>query len=342
MKMKFLRFVTSLFVLCSASGEAAEAQLPGRVPPVPRPATAVQCRQLRSLGMKTVTFAPGRTMKLWFPTSGRERSEKIEGDLKSSIVKNGPQLGCNLPLVIFSHGYRGCSGQSLFIVETLARAGYIVAAPDHLDAGCKNGTPAEETDPSFRDPEAWTAETHLDRRDDVKAVLDLLLSSSYPKFVNPDRIGVMGHSLGGYTGLALSGAWDSWLDTRIKAAVLLSPYSQPFLINSTLSNLQVPTMYQGGTLDFGTTPAVKKAGGAYDSSPAPKYFIELKKASHFAWTNSICKGTRSTADCLRRSANASLIVSYARGFLDEFVLGKKSRVLNTKNRNLADYRKQLQ
>ncbi len=242
----------------------------------------------------------------------------------------------------FSHGFRSCSGQSLFIVETLARSGYVVAAPEHLDSSCLKGAPSESSHLPFGEPENWTADTHLNRRDDVKAVLDLLLSSSFPQFVNPDRIGIAGHSLGGYTGLALSGAWDSWLDHRIKAALLLAPYSQPFLVNSTLGNLQVPTMYQGGTLDLGTNPAMKKAGGTYDSSPAPKYYIELKKASHTTWTNSTCRGTRSTADCLRRSTNASLIVTYARGFLDEFVLGKKSRVLNTKNRNLADYRKQLQ
>ena len=44
-------------------------------------------------------------------------------------------------------------------------------------------------------------------------------------------------------------------------------------------------MYQGGTQDFGVSPVVAKAGGAYDKSSSPKYYLELDGVGHFAWTN---------------------------------------------------------
>jgi hypothetical protein len=36
---------------------------------------------------------------------------------------------------------------------------------------------------------------------------------------------------------------------------------------------------------IGITPALRKAMGAYDLSPMPKYYVELKGAGHFAWTD---------------------------------------------------------
>jgi pimeloyl-ACP methyl ester carboxylesterase len=95
----------------------------------------------------------------------------------------------------------------------------------------------------------------------------------------------MGHSLGGYTVLGLAGAWPSWKLEGVKAALALSPYSQAFLVHKTLQGLSAPVMYQGGTLDFGETPAISKNSGAYEASPPPKYYVEFKGASHFAWTN---------------------------------------------------------
>jgi hypothetical protein len=44
-------------------------------------------------------------------------------------------------------------------------------------------------------------------------------------------------------------------------------------------------MYQGGTLDFGVSPALRRNQGAYDLSSAPKYYVEFERATHFAWTD---------------------------------------------------------
>ena len=69
-------------------------------------------------------------------------------------------------------------------------------------------------------------------------------------------------------------------------------------------------MYQGGTLDMGITPFVRRPGGAYDLTSSPKYFVELAGAGHFAWTN------------LNKS-HQSLVDNYAVAFFDRYLKGIK-------------------
>jgi len=83
----------------------------------------------------------------------------------------------------------------------------------------------------------------------------------------------------------MAGAWPAWKDARIKAVVALSPYANPFIVSKTLSSLAVPVMFQGGSRDFGVTPALKRPyGGGYALAPSPKYYLEWRGANHFAWT----------------------------------------------------------
>jgi predicted dienelactone hydrolase len=128
--------------------------------------------------------------------------------------------------------------------------------------------------------------------------------------VDRNRIGIAGHSLGGYTVLGLAGGWASWKDPRVKAVLALSPYCSPFLGRMRLKGISIPVMYQGGTRDFGITPTVKKAQGAYDQSRAPKYYVELDGAGHFAWTD------------LNR-AYVSTIDAYSVAFFDAYLKNRK-------------------
>ncbi len=199
------------------------------------------------------------------------------------------------PVILFSHGFTGCATQSLFLTSALAQAGYLVVAPNHRDAGCGTGhdgklfatldTARPQT--PFRTPEGWSEATYRDRAADLEAILDAILKDESWQGIPIDssRVGLAGHSLGGYTVLGLAGAWPSWRDPRVKAVLALSPYCAPFVLKGDLAHLDVPVMYQGGTLDIGITPSVRRHGGAYDLTSAPKYFIDFAGAGHFAWTN---------------------------------------------------------
>jgi predicted dienelactone hydrolase len=213
----------------------------------------------------------GRDVAVWMPSG------------------NAPAAG--FPVVLFSHGFSGCNTQSVFLMEALSRAGYLVLAPNHKDARCGSarGASTGELRPEepFTNPEQWSDSVYRDRADDMRAVLDAVLRGRSFEGIRADaaRIGLAGHSLGGYTVLGLGGAWPSWKDPRIKAVLALSPYTNPFLARGSLGSLNVPVMFQTGTLDLGIQPSVKRSSGAYDLSSTPKYFLELKGAGHFAWTN---------------------------------------------------------
>ncbi len=195
------------------------------------------------------------------------------------------------PLVVFSHGFGGCNTQSVFLMEALASAGYLVVAPNHADASCGAARHARSAgwrpEEPFQKAQAWSDATYKDRRADIEAVLQAVLSAKSFQGVPVDtgRVGIAGHSLGGYTALGVAGAWASWKDPRIKAVLALSPYNTPFIAKGDLGHMNVPAMIQGGTLDFGISPTVRRTGGAYDRSSGPKYYVEFQGAGHLAWTD---------------------------------------------------------
>ncbi len=200
-----------------------------------------------------------------------------------------PEAG--FPVVVFSHGFTGCNTQSVFLMEALANAGYLVVAPNHADARCgsarRAGAGGWRPEEPFQKAEEWSEATYKDRRADIEAVLNAVLSEKSFQGVRVDagRVGIAGHSLGGYTALGVAGAWKSWKDPRIKAVLALSPFNTPFLAKGDLGGMNVPVMYQGGTLDLGISPTVRRPNGAYDRSAAPKYYIEFQGAGHLAWTD---------------------------------------------------------
>jgi predicted dienelactone hydrolase len=233
------------------------------------------------------------------------------------------------PVVLFSHGFGGCNTQSVFLMEALSQAGYLVLAPNHKDAGC--GTAKKDNqgwypgkafsyghpEKPFRHPEAWSDSTYKDRLADMKAVLDEVLRGNTFQSLKIDaqRVGAAGHSLGGYTVLGLAGAWPSWKDGRIKAVLALSPYCEPYISKGDLAHMNVPVMYQGGTRDIGVTPVVKRANGAYDRSSVPKYYVEFDGAGHFAWTNA-------------NKQFQPTITTYSVAFFDQYLKGNATTKLS--------------
>jgi predicted dienelactone hydrolase len=230
----------------------------------------------------------------------------------------GPAPPAGYPMIVFSHGFTGCNTQSVFFTEALAAAGYLVVAPNHADGRCgtarrsAGGFSVSRPQPeaSFGDAKSWSDSTYRDRLTDIRTILDTILRTPTWNGVPVDaqRIGIAGHSLGGYTALGMAGAWPSWRDPRIKAALGLSPWCLPFIDRGDLGHLHVPVMYQGGTWDAGITPSVRRPGGAYDQTAAPKYYVELNRAGHLAWTD-------------LNPRFQSVISSYSIAFFDRYVKG---------------------
>lgn len=232
------------------------------------------------------------------------------------------------PVVIFSHGFHGCSIQSQFLMEALANAGYIVFAPNHRDATCNDGQAHWFDGPTapFQSPEKWSDATYRDRADDIGAILAALRTDErFRGRVDLNQLGLVGHSLGGYTVLGLGGGWSSWTLPGVKAVVALSPFTSPYVTQNTLHGVDVPVMYQGGTRDGWVTPVVSRPGGAYDLTPAPKYYVELNDAGHFAWTD-------------LRDVDHAAIAAYAIAFLNVYVRGEADPQLTLRRAEVADLR----
>ena len=281
-------------------------------------------------------------LAVWYPTTAEETAFAYTTDLSSTVALDAPvDRSQRWPLIVFSHGLTGCGIQSVFLTETLARAGYVVAAPDHRDALCtSDGMPnarAPSTGPSLLDPAAWDDQSYVDRHDDVVAVIDAMLAGDLGGAIDPTRIAMMGHSLGGYTAHGLTGAWSSWRDARVKAALLLSPYLQPYLAKGTVGQVHAPLMFQGAEGDLFITPFLEGSTGAYALANPAKYFVKLRGGNHSEWTNAVCGSHTTVANCLMISTNAALITSYTIAFFERTLGGGEPAILTDPDPALAAY-----
>lgn len=300
--------------------------------------SAFACTDL-TVGYRSFDLAQGQKAIVWYPATAPEAEFAYSDRLKGSVAMDAEPASCDrFPLAVFSHGGGGSKTQSVFLLEQLARRGYVVAAVDHADA---NGE-LKETDPAFRDPETWTSDSHKGRGQDIRLLIDTLLTDpQLGNILDPDKIAAIGHSLGGYTIFGLAGGWESWYEPRVKAVLGLSPYLDPYLVQNRVPAVKVPKMYQGGTLDLGITPSIKKENGVYDQSSSGKFFGELRRAGHLEWTNSVCGDTGTIEKCLATETNASFIVNLAADFLRFTFTREVTPLLRQGAPGLASYKSDL-
>jgi predicted dienelactone hydrolase len=191
------------------------------------------------------------------------------------------------PLVLFSHGAGGCKSQSTYLMDALAQDGMLVAAPDHSDKSdnCPARLPEPHDLPSdLLDDSKWDASFHDDRGDDLRRLRAALETDpAYSGLIDTTRVALVGHSLGGYTVLALAGVWPSWKMDGITAVVALAPYSQPFVRGGEPSEIEVPVLFQVGSEDPMTPEQVTRP--IFAATAAPACIIIYPDADHFDWTD---------------------------------------------------------
>ncbi len=98
------------------------------------------------------------------------------------------------PLIVMSHGHGGDRRDRSWLAEYLVRNGYIIASVEHYGNSWRNYNPLI----SLR---FWER-----ARDISFTITQLLKDPSLKDRIDPKRIGFIGYSLGGMTGLALGGA----------------------------------------------------------------------------------------------------------------------------------------
>ncbi len=199
-----------------------------------------------------------------------------------------PETVNNAPLVVISHGLAGDRKGFIYIAEHLASHGFAVAALDHPGSDRRQ---LEDLLRGFNDEISEPTE-FSDRPRDISYLLDELTrmnaaNGPIANRLDMNRIGIIGHSFGGYTALAVGGAQlnydnlqancasedfifnaadpsmllqctalaapdqfsETLRDPRIKAVMALNPVTSSLFGPTGFSQLAVPSLIVSGTSD---------------------------------------------------------------------------------------------
>lgn len=156
-----------------------------------------------SLGVKTIEyFDTSRNrpvvVELWYPTMEEGPVDQPVDNIwvHPKEVRDAPflKMKSKFPLVLMSHGHRGGRREASWLAEALVRQGYIVASIDHYG------------DMRFHF-DLLTSIRFWNRPLDFTYLLNQLEKDDRIKDkIDFGRIGFVGYSLGGMTGLAIAGA----------------------------------------------------------------------------------------------------------------------------------------
>lgn len=133
---------------------------------------------------------------IWYPTNETEGSVRAQGNAvwePIMVHPNAEPVAGKHPLVLLSHGMYGNHRNQAWLASELTRAGYIVAAIDHP------GTSTFQRDADHA-RELW------ERPRDISRTIDHILADpAYSGHIDAENIFMAGHSLGGFTAVALAG-----------------------------------------------------------------------------------------------------------------------------------------
>lgn len=247
-------------------------------------------------------------VELWYPTDEKGPVEE-NGDvwIHPKEIRNGPlaKISAKHPLIIMSHGHGGDRRYLSWLVETLIQSGFVVASVEHHGSSWRSYSPHG----SLR---FWER-----ARDITFALNELFNHPALKERLDPKRIGFVGYSMGGMTGLALAGATaqnvkeiikaqqakykeiepemleqidfseaqTSFLEPRIKAMALLSPATFVFPPQS-FKQIQVPIALVASEGDE-VLPFREHAERLIKHSVPAKLKLLHKKMSHYVFLNRV-------------------------------------------------------
>jgi predicted dienelactone hydrolase len=245
-----------------------------------------------NVGYRTIAVQDALTgesfpVALWYPTPAPPAPLFVAGSLslcrlpailcrwiafEMRVAQNAPVAAGAFGLIVVSHGAGGMALLHRDLAMALVSQGYVVAAPTH---------------PRGKGNDISGVGVWVGRPKQVSRVIDTVLGdATLGPHIGPERIGVVGHSNGGYTALAVAGAQPSrsaeaahcrehpddtnfcgfggtaareaarevsadlpeLRDARVRSIVLMAPNAAPFT-DDALAKLTVPVLVYAAEKD---------------------------------------------------------------------------------------------
>lgn len=193
------------------------------------------------------------------------------GSVDRQVVDAEPAPG-PWPLVLFSHGVTGQGKEYGLSLQVLASAGYVVVAPNYPLSN--RNTPGGAT----------VIDMPNQAKGDVPFLLDQALAANdadgyLHDLIDPERVGLLGHSLGAVTSITATldpCCAEDRVDALAEWSGVLVPLTTPFKVDA--AGQDVPVLIVHGT-DDGTVP-YSSAAKIYDTVTAPKLEVSLQGEAH--------------------------------------------------------------
>lgn len=248
--------------------------------------------------------------EIWYPAAAehagsdlaedtRDRYELLPGfpgSWQLAVRDAAAADGAPFPAVVFSHGFGGHRRQSTFFCTHLASRGYVVLSADHI-----GNTIHDMIAGAGKTPYKTYERAIVPRPLDVSFTIDRLLAGidGVPA-VDGERLGVCGHSFGGWTALAAS-----CRDARLKGALLLAPAGGASSVGGDrlqefidfAAGASVPAYVIAAERD--TVLPLAGVRGLYERIVAPKTMVVINNADHMHF----CDAARRVHELFRQMPN---------------------------------------
>ncbi len=235
-----------------------------------------------------------------YPTPAASQRITI-GRFEIKAAQDGAPAEGRFPLVIVSHGTGGLPEMYLWLFEGLAMKGFIVAGVAH------SGDNYNDRSGSLGDA------LFVDRTRHVSALIDFLVENvTLSQAIDARKIGIAGHSAGGYTALLSAGGAPDFsqfagrcrtnseqnrgtrwthdpakspvIDARIRAAAVMAPALACLFDKESLRDVSIPVRIYQADLDEVLQPGFNATYFSALLAKAPET-AHVANAGHFVFMN---------------------------------------------------------
>lgn len=246
-----------------------------------------------------------QTLKL----EDKSRNRKFPVD----IYKPKTWRGEKVPVIVASHGLASNRQHFATIAAHLASYGYVVVVPEHVGSNFTHFM--DMLDGLNRN--IFELNSFIDRPKDISYILDDLERRNENEFqgrLDLKKVGVLGHSFGGYTALALAGAEINFAqlekdcdrtvrapnlslvlqcqalklprqnynfrDPRVQVIMAVNPVNSSIFGQESLSKVQIPVLFGSGSRDPATPAVFEQVQSFTWLTGADKYLVLVDGQSH--------------------------------------------------------------